>query len=380
MRLNVFDYGSQTYATIGVLILLGLLFNTLTSGVFLSPRNLSLLFRQTAIVGTVAASTVLLIVVGEIDLSIGSAVGLISILVATLQVNGHWGTPETILVVLIAGPLLGLWQGYWVAMQRIPAFVVTLAGLLIFRGVGFVWTNSATIMPISPQLGWLSEGFVPPVLSIVLIFAGFLVWLGLTVRGRSARVKHGLGVSRPPAFAVKVAIAVGAFAFLAWAAAGYNGIPMAVVVMGTVVLILTAVSQQTKFGRSLYAIGGNREAARLAGINTRRVVLVAFAVMGLMYSVAGILITARLNGSPPNTGLYLELDAISAAVIGGASLSGGGIGTVPGALMGALLLASIDNGMSLMNVSSFLQLVIKGLVLLFAVWLDVLSRRRMIAR
>ncbi len=374
-RLNLAQYGAQAYVMVGVLVVLGLLFNILTNGIFLSPRNVSLLLRQSAIVGTAASGMVLLLIVGEIDLSVGSAVALISILVASLQARSNWGVTETVAVAFVAGPLLGLWQGFWVARLGVPAFVVTLAGLLVFRGVGFVWTNAATIMPVTPQLVGLSEGFIPREASVTLIVAGFILWLAFTVRSRLTHARHELRNSNRVIFAMQVIVWAAAFAFFGWSVAGYEGIPMAVVVMGIVVAILSLVTQYTKFGRTLYAIGGSREAARLAGINIRRTIILAFVIMGLMYSVAGILVTARLNGSPPNTGLYLELDAIAAAVIGGTSLSGG-IGTVLGALVGALLLASIDNGMSLMNVSSFLQLVVKGFVLLVAVWLDVVGRRR----
>lgn len=276
---------------------------------------------------------------------------------------------------IAAGLVMGAWQGFWVARFLVPSFVVTLVGLLVWRGLGFLWTDAATISPMDSNFVWLSEGFVSPVGSLILLGGCFGLWLVFSLRGRLRSAVPGLSDRSLSRFAARALVVAAATAFLAWAAWGFRGLPMAVVIMGAVVLVLTWVMRYTTFGRSLYALGGNREASRLAGLNIGRSILISFCIMGVLYGIAGVLLTARLNGAPPNTGLYLELDAIAAAVIGGASLAGG-IGTVPGALVGALLLTTLDNGMSLMNVSSFLQLVVKGFVLLLAVWLDVASRRR----
>ncbi|QTH41570.1 sugar ABC transporter permease [Cohnella sp. LGH] len=355
----------------GILILM-IIFNDLTNGVFLSQRNISLLLKQSAILGVVSAGMVLLIVARQIDLSAGSAVYLVSAVMAQLSVTYQWGLVPSILCALLAGLLMGAWQGLLVAKFNIPAFIVTLAGMLIFKGVGYVWTNAATLGPVSSDLVFLSEGYVSTAGSAILIIAGAALAIGLVMRDAARLkkwVKSGAKMWYKAAIIAVVAVLVG------WIFLGYRGIPMAVLIMAATVTVLYFVMSRTKFGRNLYVIGGNPDAARLAGIKTTKHLFQSFVLMGAVYGIAGVLITARLGSSAPTAGNLLELDAIAAAVIGGTSLSGG-VGVIPGALIGALLLSAIDNCMSLMNVSSFLQMVVKGLILLAAVWFDVSVRKR----
>lgn len=355
--------------------MLALFFQYLTGAIFLSPRNISLLLRQTAIIGVATAGIVVVMVSGEIDLSVGSAVYLISAIVAPLLVNGDIGTGSAIVLAIFCGVALGLWQGFWVAFQGVPSFVVTLVGLLIFRGIGFLITNAQAVAPMPDTFVQLSEGFIPRSLSAVLIAVGTIVWLGSTLR--KALREHGATGSAWVRIAPQVTLGALGLAVFSWAVLGYRGIPAAVGIMILVIIAFTYVTQSTKIGRYFYAIGGNREAAQFAGISVRGTVLLAFALIGFVYGVAGLLLTARLNGSTPEGGTYMELDAIAAAVIGGTSLSGG-VGSVPRAMLGALLLAVLDNGMSLMNVTSFVQMVVKGLVLLLAVWIDIQTRQRQV--
>ncbi|GBF74356.1 hypothetical protein PA598K_02695 [Paenibacillus sp. 598K] len=356
---------------VGVAIIM-LVFNELTNGVFLSQRNISLLLKQSAILGIVSAGMVLLIVARQIDLSAGSAVYLVSAVMAQLSVTYQWGLVPSILCAMLVGLLMGAWQGLLVAKFNIPAFIVTLAGMLIFKGIGYVWTNAATLGPVSSDLVFLSEGYVSLWISAAILAAGAALSIGLVLRD-AARLKKW--VKSGTNNWTKIVLIIGVTGLTGWIFLGYNGIPMAVLFMGISVSLLYFVMARTKFGRNLYVIGGNPDAARLAGIKTTKHLFQSFILMGAVYGVAGILITARLGSSAPTAGNLLELDAIAAAVIGGTSLSGG-VGIIPGALIGALLLSAIDNCMSLMNVSSFLQMVVKGLILLAAVWFDVYVRKR----
>jgi len=361
----------------GMLIALGiivLLFTWLTDGIFLSPRNVAQLMRQAALLVVVASGVALLIIQREIDLSIGSAVYLAGLAAATAQTQWGWSTAPAILVALAVGMAMGAWQGFWVSRFAIPSFVVTLSGLLAFRGIGYVWSNAATYAPMNRSFGALSESFVPPLASAILVLALLVVFTaGVAWRWRRQRTRFG-GDSVPASRLLRpVAWATIGALVLLYPALGYRGIPMAVVISLVVVGCLAFLTLGTTFGRKMYAIGGNREAAHLSGINIRRTLFVSFVIMGVIYAIGGILVTARLNAIAPSVGEFLELEAIAAAVIGGISL-GGGIGTVFGALIGAMLLVAVDNGMSLMNVSSFIQLVVKGLLLGFAVVFDVLTR------
>lgn len=355
---------------IGIIVIM-FIFNAMTNGVFLSQRNITLLLKQSAILGVVSAGMVMLIVARQIDLSAGSAVYLVSAITAQLSVTYQWGLVPSIFCAMLAGLLMGAWQGMFVAKFNIPAFIVTLAGMLIFKGIGYVWTNAATIGPVSSKLVFLSEGYIPFTLSIAILVAGTALAIGIVLRDASRLqkwVKSGVRKWYKVGLILLAAVVIG------WIFMGYQGIPMAVLIMAVTVALLYFVMARTKFGRNLYVIGGNPDAAKLAGIKTGRHLFQAFVVMGAVYGVAGILITARLGSSPPSAGNLLELDAIAAAVIGGTSLSGG-VGIIPGALLGALLLSAIDNCMSLMNVSSFLQMVIKGLILLAAVMFDLYARK-----
>jgi len=364
----------RSYAMIIALAVIALIFTWLTNGIFLSPRNVAQLLRQTAILVVVATGVAMLIIQREIDLSIGSAVYLTGLAAATAQTQWQFSTVPAILVALAVGLAIGVWQGFWVSRFRIPSFVVTLSGLLAFRGIGFVWSDAATYAPMSDSYGAISESFIPPGWSVVLILvllglaAAILVWRWQHQRRRFGAAAASLGRLVRPLVWSAVAAAI-----MLYVSLGFRGIPMAVVVALAVAAILAFVATGTVFGRQMYAIGGNREAAHLSGISIRRNLFLSFVIMGVVCAVAGVLTTARLNAIAPSVGQFLELDAIAAAVIGGVSLAGG-IGTVYGALIGALLLVTVDNGMSLMDISSFIQLVVKGLLLGIAVLFDVATR------
>ena len=352
--------------------LIWLFFHIKTDAAFVTPGNLSNLFRQMAITGMLACGMVFVIIAGEIDLSIGSQLGLLGGVVAILTVNQGWGTWSAIGAVLVLGLLIGAVNGYIVTKMRVPSFIVGLGGMLAFRGIVLFITGSSTIAPAPDNLISIGQGFVPPGVSVWIGALIFLAMVALTARRRVRRAKLGLQQTALWMDVVKM-VAIGAFIF------GFvrmlndaNGIPIPVMILLGLLAVFTYVSTQTVFGRHIYAVGGNMEATRLSGVNVARVKLVVFAIMGLMCAFAGIITVARTGSGSPSAGTGGELDAISACFIGGTSMRGGS-GTVYGALIGALVMASLDNGMQLMDVDNSWQMIIKGVILVLAVWVDVLS-------
>ncbi|UPG85188.1 sugar ABC transporter permease [Luteibacter aegosomatis] len=363
------------YKILALLIAVALIwvfFHVKTEQAFITPGNLSNLFRQMAITGMLACGMVFIIIAGEIDLSIGSQLGLLGGVVAILTVNMGWGTWPSIGAVLLLGLLIGAFNGFVVTKMRVPSFIVGLGGMLAFRGIVLYVTGSSTIAPAPDDLIALGQGFVPPVLSRWIGAVIFLALIGLTVRRRMRRSKLGLHQAAVWIDVVRL-VAIGAVM------AGFirmlndaNGIPIPVMILLALLAVFTYISTQTVFGRHVYAVGGNMEATRLSGVNVARVKLVVFALMGLMCAFAGIITVARTGSGSPSAGTGGELDAISACFIGGTSMRGGS-GTVYGALIGALVMASLDSGMQLMDVDNSWQMIIKGVILVLAVWVDVLS-------
>lgn len=360
-----------------LLILVGiwLFFYVATGGIFLTPRNLVLLALQTSIVSLAAISAVMLIVTRNFDLSVGSAVALVGVVVALLA--GQYGVSLLLAVAagLAAGILMGAWQGFWVTRIGVSSFIVTLAGMLYFRGFSMIVTNGATIASLPRPLTRFATAFLPAAPSILLVIATALIFLA--ARWLEIRRAHGLGViaNRQAAFirtAIPVTVAVLATLFVV----SWQGIPYLVLLVAVCALAAELVMRRTRYGAQLYAIGGNPEAARLAGINIKKAIFWNFVIAGLAYGITGVALTARVGGAVAGSaGLFLELDAIAAAIIGGTALSGGR-GRILGALVGALLMGSLNNGMSLMNVAPFFQDTARGIVLLLAVALDHLSRSR----
>lgn len=361
---------------LGAFVGLSLWFNIRSGGVFLTPQNLSLLLRQTAIVGIVATGVLILIVMSEIDLSIGSAVYLVSVVVALLQVRYGWSTIAVFFAALAVGALLGAWNGMWVTVFGVPSFIVTLGGLMAFKGVGLTLTNAATIAPVRADLVALSESFLPIGLSyamIALLVAAACLYVVHELR--QSTTVSGWRSAEALSYILALVAVISAAVFGTWLVGGYAGLPAAVLVLLATVGLLSLVMTTTRFGRYCYVVGGSRQAARLTGISIDHQLMRGFIVMGLLYGLGGLMATARLGASTPSTGVLLELDAIAAAVLGGAVLLGGS-GRVPQALYGALILATIDNGMSILNISSFTQDIVKGLVLVVAVASDTWVRKR----
>ncbi len=346
------------------------LFTELTQGDFLTARNLSNLLRQMAINGMLASGMVFVIISGEIDLSVGSLLGLTGGLAAIFDVTFHMPLFINIPLVMLLGAMVGAFNGYWVAFLRVPSFIVTLAGFLAFRGVVLGLTGGVTIAPVSTALIAVSQSYLPDVAGYAL---GVLVFAALAfsaLRSRTKRAEYGLPV--PPLgvdlgkLAVAAVVIAGFFAILD----AYRGVPLPVLIVLVLLGAFTVMARRTVFGRRIYAVGGNLEATRLSGVNVQVVKLLVFMLMGAMAALAGIATTARLAAGSPSAGTGQELDAIAACIIGGTSMRGGA-GTVFGALIGALIIATLDNGMSMLGVDTFWQMIVKGLILLLAVWLDV---------
>ena len=358
-----------------ILAAIWLFFYVATNGIFLTPRNLVLLALQTSIVSLAAISAVMLIVTRNFDLSVGSAVALVGVVVALLA--GQYDVPPLIAVAagIAVGLLMGAWQGFWVTRIGVSSFIVTLAGMLYFRGFSMIVTNGATIASLPRPLTRFATAFLPPMPSILLVLAtslGFLVLRWLEIHRA-----HQLGVvANPRSVFLKTLFPVIIAACAALFVVSWQGMPYLVLLVAICALAAELVMRRTRFGTQLYAIGGNPEAARLAGINIKKAIFWNFVIAGLAYGITGIALTARVGGAVAGSaGLFLELDAIAAAIIGGTALSGGR-GRILGALVGALLMGSLNNGMSLMNVAPFFQDTARGVVLLLAVALDHLSRSR----
>jgi D-xylose transport system permease protein len=348
-------------------------FSWKTDGGFTSARNISNLMRQMSVTGILACGMVFVIIAGEIDLSVGSLLGLLGGTAAVLDVTHHLPLPLSIAAVLAGGLLLGFINGYLTAYAGIPSFIVGLGGMLAYRGILLGITGGETIAPVSAQFEQLGQAYLPPVYGDALGVVLFLLAAVLAWRQRAAQARHKLPV--PPVWrsAGRVVLIGAVLAGFVSTLNGYEGIPLPVLLLLVLLGVFSYIARQTVFGRRIYAVGSNMEATRLSGINVRAVKLWIFGLMGLMCALAGLINTARLAAGSPSAGTSGELDVIAACFIGGTSMRGGA-GTVQGALVGALAMASLDNGMSMLDVDTYWQMIVKGAILTLAVWLDVATR------
>jgi D-xylose transport system permease protein len=372
----------RAYTMVFALIAIWLFFHYSTDRIFLDPRNFSNLMRQTAVTGVLAVGMLMVIITGQIDLSVGSVVGLAGGIAAIAQGWLGWGLVPSLAAGISVAVAIGAVHGGLVAYLNIPAFIVTLGGLLAWRGVILGLSRGETIPIRLQSFKAIGQDYVGPLVGWVIaaIAVAAIVYLSL-VRSRTRR-RHGLeelgaGIKLMRILGPSVVV-VGFIYMMNSYEIGpgrYAGIPTPVIIFLAIALAGAFLTQNTTFGRYLYAIGGNPDAARLSGINIRKHLLAVFCIMGALSGVAAIIYTARVGSASPDAGQLLELDAIAACVIGGTSLMGGR-GTVFGAILGALIMASLDNGMSLKNVEPYMQNIIKGAILVAAVGLDMAGRRR----
>jgi putative multiple sugar transport system permease protein len=377
-RNNIREYG-MLIALIAIMVF----FQFQTGGILFKPVNITNLVLQNSYVVTMALGMLLIIVSGWIDLSVGSVVAVVGALAGVLIVRYDVNWVVTVVICLLVGAAIGAFQGYWVAYLKIPAFIVTLAGMLIFRGLTFVLLQGESVGPFPTGFQKISSGFIPdifnvPGIHLTTIFIGVIlsvVLILLDLRGRKNQEKYGFEVTPFYFFVAKNILITGAVMGLCYLMASYKGLPNVLVLLFVLITGYAFITSQTIIGRRIFAMGGNEKAARLSGVNTSRLLFYTFVNMGVLAALAGIIVAARLNSSTPNAGDGMELDVIAACFIGGASASGG-IGTVIGAVVGAFLVGVLNNGMSIVGLGIDWQKVVKGIVLLVAVLFDVYNKNK----
>jgi len=370
-----FNFDVKTYTMILALVSIWLIFSVATNGDFLTARNLSNLFRQMSITGILSIGMVFIIITGHIDLSAGSLMGLLGGIVAILNVWFKLDGVVAIGITLIAGLGIGLLNGWLVAYKKIPAFIVTLGGLLVFRGILVGMTKGTTVASLGPEIKFLGNAYLIDGIGIVLGILAVCALIYNSINGRKLRVQYGLSITPLSVEAVKIVFAAILIGLVVTVLNSYQGFPVPVLIIVILAVIFSYILTRTVFGRRVYAIGGNGEAAKLCGINVPKMTLTIFAMHGLLVAIAGILLTSRLNAASVAAGQNAEMDAIAACVIGGASLAGG-VGSVGGAIVGALVMSSLDNGMSMLNIETFWQYIVKGAILVIAVWFDIATKNK----
>jgi len=378
LKNNLRDYGMLIS-----LIAIIALFQYLTDGTLLRPLNITNLILQNSYIIIMALGMLLVIVAGHIDLSVGSVCGFIGALAAILMVQYDWNFVAASIVCLVAGGLIGAAQGWFIAYWRVPSFIVTLAGMLVFKGLALAVLQGRSVGPFPDTFQLLSSGFIPDLLngeslrtlSLVLGVAAAVALVYFKARGRAKLARHGMESEPFAFFVLKIAVFAGIIVLLSWLLATYRGLPNVLIVMALLIIAYDFVTTRTTIGRRIYALGGNEKAARLSGIKTQRLAFLTFVNMGVLAALAGLVFAARLNTATPKAGLGFELDVIAACFIGGASASGG-VGKVMGAVIGAFIMGVMNNGMSIMGIGIDYQQVIKGLVLLAAVFIDVYNKNK----
>jgi D-xylose transport system permease protein len=364
----------RAYTMLGALVIIWLFFHWQTGGIFLTPRNLSNLMLQTSVTGIIAVGMLMVIVSGNIDLSVGSVLGLAGGLAAIVLTNWGYGLPVAILAAIGVAVLIGIIQGSLTAYFNIPAFIVTLGGLLAWRGAIKGLSQSETIPIADDTFKQIGQGYIEPMAGWILAAVAILAILYFAFRRAKAEKEYGIGDGNVSREIIKSLLPICAVISFIYVMNSYVGVPIPVLILLAVALVGFFITNNTTFGRYLYAIGGNADAARLSGINNRANIVKVFAFLGALTGIAALIFTARVGSAAPDAGVLKELDAIAACVIGGASLMGGR-GTVFGACLGALIMASLDNGMSLLNVRDFMQELTKGAILVLAVGLDMIGRK-----
>ena len=380
---TLFKNNVREYGMLIALITVMIFFQVQTDGVLMKPVNITNLVLQNSYVITMAMGMLLIIITGGIDLSVGSVVAVIGALAGVLIVRYDVNWVLVVALSLLLGAAIGAFHGYFVAYLKIPAFIVTLAGMLIFRGLTIALLRGESVGPFPRGFQNISSGFIPDffqneglhitTILIGVILSVLLIWLDY--RGRKNQQKYGFEVTPFYFFVIKNIAITAAVMGLCYLMASYKGIPTVLVLLFVLITFYAFITTSSVIGRRIYAMGGNEKAARLSGVNTPRLLFYTFINMGVLASLAGLIVAARLNSSTPNAGDGMELDVIAACFIGGASPMGG-VGKVIGALVGAFLIGVLNNGMSIMGVGIDWQKLVKDIVLLLAVWLDFYNKNK----
>nr|WP_248306180.1 multiple monosaccharide ABC transporter permease [Devosia oryzisoli] len=393
----------RDYGLLLALILIMLFFQYFTNGVLFKPVNLTNIILQNSYIIVMALGMLLVIVAGHIDLSVGSVSGFIGALAAMLMIG--WKFPPELaflanpivagIICLVVGAIIGAAQGYLIAYHRIPSFIVTLAGMLIFKGLSLAILAGKSVGPFPAEFQLLSAGFIPDIIgptvvvpdgegvqglslhttTLVLAIIGIVAMMFFAIRTRARRSSRGHEVEPFSLFVLKNVVIAALILFFSYMLASYRGLPNVLVVMGILIALFVFMTKRMTFGRRIYALGGNVKAAALSGIKTERLTFYVFAIMGALAALAGMIYAARLNSATPKAGQGLELDVIAAVFIGGASALGG-VGAVAGAVIGAFIMGVMNNGMSIMGVNIDWQQMIKGVVLLAAVFFDLYNKNK----
>nr|WP_312287547.1 multiple monosaccharide ABC transporter permease [Terrisporobacter sp.] len=365
------------------LVIVTLFFQVKTGGTLLAPRNVTNLISQNGYVVILAVGMLMCILTGgNIDLSVGSIVALVGALAGTLIVTKGMNVYLAIAICLGVGILIGIWQGFWIAYVRIPAFIVTLSGMLLWRGVALMILGGLTISPFPEKYLNLFNSYIPDpfggqinMMCMIVAIVVCVVLVCTELISRKNRVKKGYSTGSMAQLLIKLVVICALIVFAGYKLANHKGIPTILILLAAVVLIYSYYTSRTVNGRYLYAVGGNEKAAKLSGIDTNKVLFKSYVNMAFLSAVAALMCVARFNSSAPTAGMNYELDAIGACFIGGASAYGG-TGTVGGAVIGAIFMGVLNNGMSIMGIDANMQKAVKGLVLLAAVAFDVISKKR----
>jgi putative multiple sugar transport system permease protein len=373
----------REYGMLLALVVIMGFFQVMTDGTLMRPVNITNLILQNSYIIIMALGMLLVIVSGHIDLSVGSVVGFIGAVAAVLLVNYNLPVLVVIPICLIVGILIGAAQGYWIAYWRIPSFIVTLAGMLVFRGLSLWVLQGQSVGPFPRSFQLLSTGFVPDLFgvgrpNVTAILLGVLaagLLLFFAARTRARHRKYGMEQEPFGFFVARNGLIAAAIVYFAYLLATYRGLPNVLIIMAVLTVIYAFLTKNTTIGRRIYALGGNEKAAKLSGIHTERLTFLAFVNMGMLAALAAMIFAARLNTATPKAGVSFELDVIAAVFIGGASMSGG-VGKIMGAVVGAFIMGVMNNGMSILGIGIDYQQVIKGLVLLAAVIFDVYNKNK----
>ena len=380
---QMFKSNIREYGMVIALVSIVLFFEIVSNGVLLQPLNVTNLIQQNSYILVLAIGMLLVIVAFQIDLSVGSIAAFVGAVSAILMIDHHIGVVPGILISLLIGGLAGAFQGYWVAYFKIPGFIVTLAGMLIFRGLTMTALEGQSKSPFPEAFQKMSNGFIPDVLSgtsihITTLVVGIiltLIYIYFELNHRKAKLEYNFEVIPVQFLIAKLAFVGVAINWFMYLLASYKGITNVLILLFLLIVFYTFITTKTVVGRHIYALGGNEKAARLSGVKTERIVFWVFVNMGVLAALSGLVFAARLNAATPKAGTGFELDAIAACFIGGASTAGG-IGVVMGAIIGGLVMGVMNNGMSLMGVTIDMQQTIKGLVLLLAVAFDIYTKSK----
>jgi putative multiple sugar transport system permease protein len=376
----------RDYALLISLLAIMVFFQFTTGGILFTPLNMTNIILQNSYIVIMALGMLLIIVAGHIDLSVGFLSGFVGAIAGVMMVTWKFDTFTSIAVCLAFGTLIGMLQGYFVAFFRIPAFIVTLAGMLIFRGLMIAMLSGRNLGPFPESFQALSNGYVPDFLAFMApqgfnlfamvvgsVVTGLILWSNW--RSRQLEQAHGMAEEPIELFYIRNALIAAAFLGFSWIMASHRGLPNVLITMFALVALFMFITTRTTFGRRVYAMGGNEKAAKLSGIRTERVTVMIFGIMGALAALAGLVYAARLNSAQPKAGQGLELDVIAACFIGGAAVTGG-VGKVTGVVIGAFIMGVMNNGMGIMGVGIDWQQVIKGAVLMLAVFLDVYYKNK----